>query len=123
VEILRLGEFSRQKKSDDAALECGPFLVDRAIRVNGLDPSRKARRTFVAVARNKDAAVGVSSDVSLAELANVLCSLPDFKIWRALNLDGGSSSAFWFRRNSGDTFSIPEAKSVRDFIALTDPRP
>lgn len=121
VKILRLGELSRKKKNN-AALECGPFLIDRATRVHNLDASRKARRTFVAVARDKDAAVGVSSDVSLAELANVLGSLPDFKIWRALNLDGGSSSAFWFRRDSGDPFSIPETKSVRDFIALTEPR-
>lgn len=120
VEIVRVGEFSRKKKFE-SVLECGPFLVDRAIPVHGLDDSRKARRTFAAVARNGDAALGVSSDVSLAELAGVLAALPGFKIWRALNLDGGSSSAFWFRRNAGNAFSIPEEKSVRDFIAVATP--
>ncbi len=36
---------------------------------------------------------------------------------RALNLDGGSSTAFWFA-GKGDVFSIREAKSVRDFVAI-----
>jgi hypothetical protein len=42
----------------------------------------------------------------------------DSKIERALNLDGGSSSAFWFARENGSAFSIPEQKTVRDFVAI-----
>jgi hypothetical protein len=41
-----------------------------------------------------------------------------FKISRALNLDGGSSSAFWVKRETGSAFSIPEQKTVRDFVAV-----
>jgi uncharacterized protein YigE (DUF2233 family) len=118
IEIVRLSEFS-QKKKCDTAIECGPFLIDGGMPVRGLDQSRRARRTFVAVARTGTAALGVSSDLSLAELASALTALPDFKIWRALNLDGGSSSAFWFRRKTGDTFSISEEKRVRDFVGIT----
>jgi hypothetical protein len=44
--------------------------------------------------------------------------LGDFKIQRALNLDGGSSSAFWFRKNDGSAFSIAEEKTVRDFVGI-----
>jgi len=36
---------------------------------------------------------------------------------RALNLDGGSSSAFWFAGRE-DTVSLPEQKTVRDFVAI-----
>ena len=117
IEIVRLGEFS-QKKKCDAAIECGPFLIDGGMPVRGLDQSRRARRTFVAVTRTGAATLGVSNDLSLAELASALAALPDFKSWRALNLDGGSSSAFWFRRNGGTPFSIPEEKAVRDFVGI-----
>jgi uncharacterized protein YigE (DUF2233 family) len=117
IEIIRLSEFS-QKKKCDTAIECGPFLIDGGMLVRGLDQSRRARRTFVAVTRTGNATLGVSSDLSLAELASVLTALPDFKIWRALNLDGGSSSAFWFRRSGGTPFSIAEEKAVRDFVGI-----
>ena len=117
IEIVRLSEFSEKKKCD-AAIECGPFLIDDGMAVRGLDHSRRARRTFVAVTRTGAATLGVSNDLSLAELASALAALPDFKVWRALNFDGGSSSAFWFRRSSGAPFSIPEEKAVRDFIGI-----
>jgi len=67
------------------------------------------------------ALLGFSSDVSLAELANILATAPivsDSKIRRAMNLDGGSSSAFWFAREDGSTFSIAGRKPVRDFVAV-----
>ena len=120
IEIVRLGEFSRRQKLN-AAVECGPFLIDLGNRIRGLDVTRSARRTFAAVARGGNAALGVSSDLSLAQLSEALSSISlrdDFKIWRALNLDGGSSSAFWFARGEGDAFSIPEEKTVRDFVAI-----
>jgi len=117
IEIARLGEFS-QKKKCEAAIECGPFLIDGGMPVRGLDHLRRARRTFVAVTRNGAAILGVSTDLSLAELASALPALPDFKVWRALNLDGGSSSAFWFRKKDGGAFSIPEEKAVRDFVGI-----
>lgn len=117
IEIVRLGEFS-QKKKCDTAIECGPFLIDCGMPVRGLDPSRRARRTFVAVTRTGAVTLGVSNDLSLAELASALAALPDFRVWRALNLDGGSSSAFWFRRSDGAPFSIPEEKAVRDFVGI-----
>jgi hypothetical protein len=65
--------------------------------------------------------VGVCSGVSLAELAKMLATTSfadDLKIERALNLDGGSSSAFWFTRENGSAFSVPEQKPVRDFVGI-----
>jgi uncharacterized protein YigE (DUF2233 family) len=121
VEIMRLSEFSHSRQLQ-TGIECGPFLVDAGTRVKSLNDTRPARRTFAAMARGGKAELGVSSELTLAQLAEALsnCSLAnDFKIWRALNLDGGSSSAFWFRRNDGSVFSISEEKNVRDFVGVT----
>lgn len=119
VQIMRTREFPRQQKFN-AAVQCGPFLVDLGRPVRGLEETHQARRTFAAVAKPDRAALGLCSEISLAELADILASAhlaDDFKISRALNLDGGSSSGFWFARE-GDAFSVPEQKTVRDFIAI-----
>jgi exopolysaccharide biosynthesis protein len=120
VQIVRAREFSQRQKIE-AAIQCGPFLVDRSQRVGGLNNSQHARRTFAATATNERALLGFCSEVSLADLANILATTSvtaDLKIQRALNLDGGSSSAFWFARENGSVFSIPEQKPVRDFVGV-----
>lgn len=119
VQISRVAEFSMAQKPD-TAVECGPMVVDLGKPVRGLESTRAARRTFAAVGAGDKAALGFCSDVTLADLSNILASIsiPDFKIQRALNLDGGSSSAFWFKRANGSAFSIDEQKPVRDFVAI-----
>jgi exopolysaccharide biosynthesis protein len=120
VQIVRSREFSG-RAGVTAAIQCGPFLVDRGQPISGLNNSHLARRTFAATTSSSRALVGVCSGVSLAELAKILASTSlaeDLKIERALNLDGGSSSAFWFARENGSAFSISEQKPVRDFVAI-----
>ncbi|HTD00698.1 MAG TPA: phosphodiester glycosidase family protein [Chthoniobacterales bacterium] len=119
VQISRVAEFSLAQKPD-AAVESGPMVVDLGKSVRGLEATRAARRTFAAVGAGDKAALGFCSDVTLADLSNILATVlaPDFKIQRALNLDGGSSSAFWFKRANGSSFSIAEEKPVRDFVAI-----
>lgn len=116
IEILRVKEFSPKKKYD-TAVECGPFLVDRGLPLTTLDRTRSARRTFALVTRDGKAALGVASDLTLADLAEALAA-PELKVMRAMNLDGGSSTAFWCRRDDGVTVSIREYKNVRDFVAF-----
>ncbi|PYL75251.1 MAG: hypothetical protein DMF27_12620 [Verrucomicrobia bacterium] len=118
IHIFRVAEFSVRRKPT-AAIECGPFLVDLAKPVRGLEAMRAGRRTFAATGSGDRAALGFCSDTTLADLARILAGpLGDFKIQRALNLDGGSSSAFWFRRNGENAFAIPEEKTVRDFVGV-----
>ena len=120
VRIQRLREFSRQEKTNDA-VQSGPFLVDHYDPVPGLEDSHVAQRTFVATGTNDRAVLGNCSEVSLAELAAILTTkrlAGDLRIQRALNLDGGSSSAFWFARENGSPFSIREQKPVRDFVGI-----
>jgi exopolysaccharide biosynthesis protein len=114
VELLRAGEYS-SRKTATAALQCGPFLVDGGKAVPGLNDTRSARRTFVFTAADR-CAIGYCSSVALAELGDILVA-SGFNVQRALNLDGGSSSAFWFAGEHG-VISIPEQKTVRDFVVV-----
>ncbi|MGH8092846.1 MAG: phosphodiester glycosidase family protein [Chthoniobacterales bacterium] len=119
VDVVRAAHFSVSHKIK-SALQCGPVLVERATPVAGLNDTRLARRTFAAVDGNGRAALGVCSAVSLAQLSRLLCLTNvagKMKIARALNLDGGSSSAFWFAGKDGIA-SFPEQKTVRDFVAI-----
>src|SRR5438874_12966943 len=120
IDVVRVSEFSRTRKII-AAVQSGPFLVEGNKCIRGLNDSQLARRTFAGIATNDRACLGVCSDVSLGQLANILATTPivaDSKIRRAMNLDGGSSSAFWFAREDGSAFSIAGRKPVRDFVAV-----
>ena len=117
VQILRLAEFPLSRKWD-AAIECGPFLVDHGQPVRGLEKIRSARRTFAAIGSRDRAALGYCPDATLAGLAQMLTTrLGDFKIQRALNLDGGSSTGLYFKGARG-LYLYPEEKHVRDFVGI-----
>ncbi len=119
VDIVRTSRFAMSSKIKSAR-QCGPLLVERSAPIRGLNATRPARRTFAAVDGSGRTALGVSSALSLAQLGQVLAQTSPagkMKIVRALNLDGGSSSAFWFA-GSKDAFSLRELKTVRDFIAI-----
>jgi uncharacterized protein YigE (DUF2233 family) len=119
IDIVRATHFTMNKKVRSAR-QCGPLLVERGVAVPGLNDTRPARRTFAGVDGEGRALLGVSSSVTLGQLSRIL-SLPNLvgkmKISRALNLDGGSSSAFWFAKKE-NAFSISESKTVRDFVAI-----
>jgi exopolysaccharide biosynthesis protein len=119
VEIVRANEYS-PRKTATAALQCGPFLVDGGVPVAALNNTKPARRTFVLAGGAERIALGFCSPVTLAQLGEILATprlTADFRVQRALNLDGGSSSAFWFVGEPG-VFSISEQKTVRDFVAV-----
>jgi uncharacterized protein YigE (DUF2233 family) len=116
VELVRSGDYS-SRKNVSAAVQCGPFLVDGGKAVAGLNDTRPARRTFVLASASDRAAIGFCSSVTLAQLGDILAT-PELRTQRALNLDGGSSSAFWFAGERG-AFSISEQKTVRDFVIVT----
>jgi exopolysaccharide biosynthesis protein len=119
VDIVRASRFTMSTRIE-SAVQCGPLLVERSEPIVGLDDTRKARRTFAGVDGKGRVTLGVCSAVSLAQLGQIL-ALPEaagkIRITRALNLDGGSSSAFWFAGKDG-IFSIREQKTVRDFVVI-----
>lgn len=119
VQIQRAAEFSAKANATNAR-QCGPFLVERGAAVPGLNDTRAARRTFVVSNGAERAAIGYSTHVTLAQLGRILATpgvAGDLKIQRALNMDGGSSSGFWFSGANGP-FTIREQKTVRDYLAV-----
>jgi exopolysaccharide biosynthesis protein len=119
IELVRSAEYS-SRKTAATALQCGPFLVDGGVPVPGLNNTRPARRTFFITGGPDRAGVGFCSSVTLAELGAILATphlAGDGKVQRALNFDGGSSSAFWFASERGP-YSIGEYKTVRNFVVI-----
>jgi hypothetical protein len=107
-------------KADSDALEVGPFLVDNARPVAGLNTARLARRTVVATDGAGRWALLWLSHCTLADAAAVLASrevFPDFPIARALNLDGGSSTGLWVATQP-KPFYLREMGRVRNFLAV-----
>ncbi|MEM9018422.1 MAG: phosphodiester glycosidase family protein [Verrucomicrobiota bacterium] len=119
--VLRRAEYGPKYKPTDL-IQAGPFLVDQGVTVRGLSPENARRRTFVLHDGKKGFALGISDSFTLAELG-VILALPEFspsrKIHRALNLDGGTSSGFFFERGeTREPFHIEPFKTVRNFVGI-----
>lgn len=100
------------------AVQGGPFLVENGRVVSGLNDTASARRTFVATDGKGRWCIGITPSLTLRALAEMLLteSFPDgFRVQTALNLDGGTSSAFWRREPA---FYHPSYKNVRNYVGL-----
>ncbi|MEZ5386515.1 MAG: phosphodiester glycosidase family protein, partial [Prosthecobacter sp.] len=101
-------------------LQAGPRLVDAGSPVDGLDRKKHAARTFVANDGDRSWFFGLAEGVSLAELGEILATpgLTTFPVHRALNLDGGRSSALYYRDAEGFEHSVPGWSTVRNYLAI-----
>lgn len=101
------------------AIQGGPFLVEKGRAVAGLDNKKQARRTFVATDGKDNWCLAVSSPMSLHQLAQWLSTpgaMGQFRVLHALNMDGGTSSAYW---DGSDGTHLPGFKAVRNYIGIT----
>ena len=118
VTLARVAEYaSRPRPGVSQLLQGGPFLVDAKLAVPGLEASKARTRTLVIHDGAHGWVIGVTGSISLDELARTLAStqtLGGVKIHRALNLDGGSSSACWI---AGKSLRTPW-KTVRNYLAV-----
>ncbi len=118
IALQRVGEF-KPSPAIREALQAGPFLVDRGAAVPGLEATRNAARTVAFTDASGHFGVLVARNTTLADMAAILSTpglLAGGKITRALNLDGGSSSALWVRGNPA--FYSKEWKTVRTYLAI-----
>lgn len=102
-------------------LQAGPRLVDGGYPISKLNRSKSATRTFVATDGKRQWALGTVRSVSLGDLGDMLASdgfLPGMKVQRALNLDGGRSSALYARAADGRDMSRPGWSTVRNYLAV-----
>lgn len=122
--IVRRGRF-QDHAGITALLQTGPYLVEAGRSVRGLSRSKPARRTFVATDWRGHWALGATpSSLTLAELADVLASegaLTGWAVNRAINLDGGSSTGFFFGGDrDGSTVSLKPWKPVRNLLCVVE---
>jgi exopolysaccharide biosynthesis protein len=118
ISLLRVGEFKRTSALREA-VQAGPFLVDGGKPVASLNATRPDPRTAIVSDGAAHFGLVSTSSLTLAELGAILATpgvLPDLKIARALNLDGGSSTGLWVAGNP--PFYSREFRNVRDFVAI-----
>lgn len=102
-------------------LQAGPRLVNGGIPIKGLETTRQRARTFVLTDNNGRWVIGVSSRISLHHLGQVLAAkgiITELSPDRALNLDGGSSSALWWKEAAGMVHYEREYAIVRNFLIV-----
>lgn len=125
--LLRRAEYSASNYGPTDLIQAGPFLVDQGVTVKGLSPDNARRRTFVLHNGSKMFALGLSDSFTLAELGEILGDpgfSPAEKIYRALNLDGGTSSGFYMdRENNAIPMVVEPFKRVRNFIGVVPRNP
>lgn len=119
--LLRRAEFDAVKYKPTDLVQAGPFLVDQGVTVNGLSDQNARRRTFVLHDGGDKFAIGLSGTFTLAELGKILAHedfAPKWKIHRALNLDGGTSSGIWARLGKDAGLSFEPYKPVRNYVGI-----
>lgn len=120
LQLVHVGE--KLPEGITEALQAGPFLINHRNSVSGLEATRIARRTFVATDGHGLWMIGTISPVTLKNAASILRAAAalffrGYSIERALNLDGGSSSALWVDLSS-EPFSQSEIGRVRNFLGI-----
>ncbi len=122
IHLVRRAQF-RDHPDIVALLQSGPYLVEGARAVRGLSASDPNRRTFIATDAHGHWVLGATlSPLTLADLADCLAStgaLIPWRVDRALNLDGGSSTGFFFDRRGRDApVSLSPWKRVRNLLGI-----
>lgn len=118
ITIQRTGAFKASPAVREA-LQAGPFLVEKEKPITGLEATKDAARTVVFQNAKGRCGFLICKSTTLAGMADLLATasvFPEGKIVRAMNLDGGTSTALWVR----DTppFYSREWKSVRNYLAI-----
>ena len=103
-------------------IQSGPRLVNGGRSMSGLERAKARPRTFIATDGGSKWVIGLVRSTSLGGLSDLLASpgiFPNLTVRRALNLDGGNSSAIWMIPQSGRDISEPGWSTVRNFIAVS----
>ena len=118
IRLERSSRLSAPVSAMREAIQGGPFLVEQGRVVPGLEKTKKAARTFVASDGAGRWCLAITSPLTLHELACWLSEpscMGEFRVRVALNLDGGSSSAFW---DKAAGVYMPGFKAVRNYVGV-----
>ena len=121
IHLVRRAQF-KDHPGITALLQTGPYLVEAGATVRGLSATDPRRRTFIATDWRGHWVIGATSALTLAELGECLGStaaLTGWKVDRAINLDGGSSTGFYFDRGAGNSpATVTNGKRVRNLLGV-----
>lgn len=119
--LIRSADFEGQSKVTQA-LQAGPYLISNGEVAAGLNDTRRARRTIIATDAKSGWVILLLSPVTLAgaaEILNTPGAVPGLRMVRALNLDGGSSSALWAATQPKE-FYFREYGTVRNYLGIRE---
>lgn len=106
-----------------ALIQSGPYLVENGASTRGLSTGPDRRRTFICTDWSGNWAIGITSSISLATLGDLLSDsdvIKEWKVNRALNLDGGSSTALYYERGDSQLDVVVQNwKRVRNLIGIS----
>jgi len=112
---------SRGDSSATHFLQAGPRLVDASRPIPNLERTKNVPRTFIATDGGHLWALGIVRSTSLGELSSLLATtdlIPGFRIQRALNLDGGRSTAIHAQFTDGQSITEPGWSTVRNYLGI-----
>ena len=121
--ILWKNEVSPEDPSITQLLQAGPRLVidGRPNTVYRKSPDRN--RTFIICNKDNQWAIGLCTNITLHDLPLILANreiMHELEVWRALNLDGGTSSSLYFSRGAGNRpfYFSGFKRVVRNYLGL-----
>lgn len=123
--FLRADREFVDSKEVSALVQCSPLLVKDGVSMPRSGGVERVARSFIATDDGNHWVIGFCPRATLDELADALVSpavLPGFGTRSALNLDGGPSSAQWWRLTNGAAQSMRPAALVRNVILIC-PKP
>lgn len=120
LEMLWKEEF-RDRPGIEQLLQAGPRLVKDSAAVTGFRNDRETARTFLATDQKNQWLLGICTGSTLTDLAVILATpaiIPEMRVNRALNLDGGRSTGLWMMKADGKAVYFKETSAVRNMVAL-----
>lgn len=121
LSLRRAKEYDFEANKPSHLIQTGPFLMENGKGATALQATRFARRSVILTDGEHKWAIAYFPSATLAGLAAALekpGGFPPFQPRTALNLDGGSSSAFWTVRTGGYVFYLKEISKIRDFLLI-----
>lgn len=119
TEMINVADFHDDPSITDF-VQCHPVYVVDGKPV-GLGNGPRAQRTFVLTDGAGRWVIGVCSAIGLQEMGDLLATpglMGDVKVLRAMNLDGGPSTALWCRDTSGAEHYTKESWRVKNLLAV-----
>ncbi len=118
--IIKTEEFT-DRSGLTGLIQCCPNFVENGSPVQNIGGEAPAPRTFIMTDGKGRWGIGIARSIGLPDLADILSNpqiISEFRVHRALNLDGGPSTALWCKDTTGAVTYAREKWKVRNVILV-----